>query len=155
MDIKALLCCLTLLMSCTQTKHSKSDKQSSEEPSAVTTSSLSNQDFLKSMQTNCYVCHNPATKSHDDILAPPLAAVKFRYNMQYQNRENFIEGMTNFINEPKKENALMRGAVKRFNLMPLPSIGEEAIRQIVTYIYDNKLEEPEWFGEHFEEEHGK
>ena len=77
MAIKTLLCCLTLLMSCTHTEHSESDKKSYEEASTVTTRSLSNQDILKSMQTNCYVCHNPAVKSHDEILAPPLAAVKF------------------------------------------------------------------------------
>lgn len=153
MSIKTLLCCMVLLISCRHNKSSLSNNQSSEEASIVTTGSLSNQSILTSMQTNCYVCHNPATKSHDELMAPPLAAVKSRYNMQYENMENFIEGMTSFIKEPKMENALMRGAVKRFNVMPLPNIEEEAIRQIVTYIYDNKLEEPEWFGEHFEEEH--
>lgn len=110
---------------------------------------------LKLLQTHCYACHNPTAESHDVILAPPLAGIKWRYQQAYKDRGAFIQHMTEFVAEPKEENALMRGPVRRFGLMPQTAIHRDTIQKIVSYIYDNDLEKPDWFDDHFEEQHGK
>ena len=43
----------------------------------------------------------------------------------------------------------MRGAVNRFGVMPKQLFPEETIKQIADYMFDNTLEKPKWFQEHF------
>ena len=107
------------------------------------------------IKNNCFTCHNPAAISHDDMLAPPLVGMKYKYQQAFPQKENFIYNMTNFIATPSKENAIMRGPVRRFGVMPKSVLKAEEIQAVVTYLYDNKIEEPNWFSEHFEEEHGR
>ncbi|MCB0631548.1 MAG: c-type cytochrome [Saprospiraceae bacterium] len=109
---------------------------------------------LALLKQNCYVCHNPAAPSHDEIVAPPLVAAKWRYSQSYSERAAFIENMTAYVHQPAADKALMRGPVRRFGVMPPTTLSEDTIRSIVTYIYDNELEAPDWFAGHFEEEHG-
>lgn len=108
-------------------------------------------DLLKS---SCFACHNPASASHDSMLAPPLAGIKMRYLRQYDRREDFLVAMSRFVANPSEETALMKGPVRRFGLMPNPQLNEKDIDVIVSYIYDNKLEEPAWFADHYAEMHG-
>ena len=105
-------------------------------------------------KNNCYACHSVTSTSHDEIIAPPMAAIKFRYTKEYSTREEFINAMVNWAKDPKKENALMNGAVKRFNIMPKQVFKEEDLKKIATYIYDTKIEQPEWFAAHFKEMQG-
>ena len=107
------------------------------------------------MRTSCYACHNPNAPSHDALIAPPLAAIKYRYQQRYTNRETFVAGMSAFMKWPSAESALMPGAVSRFGVMPATTLTDEKIRSIAVYIYDNEVEKPAWFDEHFESEHGK
>jgi len=105
------------------------------------------------MKTTCYVCHNPESPSHDKIIAPPMAAVKMRYSMQYPSEEEFVEAIVSWTMDPQENKALMRGAVMKFNTMPKQPFKEEEMRKIATYIYHNKLEEPNWFASHKKEMH--
>lgn len=105
------------------------------------------QKMPEQLKNNCYICHNPTAPSHDAIIAPPLAAVKMRYNRQYQTKAEFVENMTAFLLNPTKEKALMYGAVDRFGIMARSVLDEKTIREIAVYIYENKLEEPPWLKE--------
>lgn len=100
---------------------------------------------LALLKTKCYICHNPSSNSHDELLAPPMAAVKMRYNMQFPEKEQFIDHMNKFMLDPGKENAIMFGAVEKFGVMPKILTDEKVVRDIVTYIHENELEKPEWF----------
>lgn len=126
--------------------NTKSDGATS--PAATVTRSdtvaLQVQEILKS---NCYLCHNPNAPSHDAIIAPPLAAVKLRYNRQYQTQDEFVNNMTAFLINPTKEKAIMFGAVDRFGIMPKTAVDEKTLRELVEYIYSNNLEEPPWLKE--------
>lgn len=102
----------------------------------------------KLLVSNCYVCHDPESKSHDEILAPPLAGIKMRYQRATPDREAFIAKMTRFVSNPSEESALMHGPVRRFGLMPKTILSGEEITKIVTYIYDNEMPKPEWFEGH-------
>ena len=108
---------------------------------------------LKLFQQKCYACHSVATKSHDEIIAPPMIAVKKRYSMQYDNKEDFVNAVVAYASDPKAENALMIGAVNQFKAMPKQAFSEEDLKKIATYIYENKIETPEWFEEHFQQNH--
>lgn len=116
---------------------------------------LSSEEGLKMLELHCYTCHNPKSSSHDDILAPPLVGIKFRYQKAYPERADFIRHVTDFVHNPTKEKALMKGPVRRFGLMPKTALKEEEIKTLSAYIYDNEIEAPSWFAEHFEEEHGR
>ena len=70
------------------------------------------------LKTYCYACHSVSTKSHDDIIAPPLAAIKRRYMGYFDTKEDFIDGISKWVSDPKEKNALMRGAVSQFKVMP-------------------------------------
>ena len=113
-----------------------------------------NLDGYTLMKENCYVCHNPNTKSHDDILAPPFKGVKMHYTRQYENKEDFVEAVVNWVQNPNEDNALMYGAVMKFKVMPKLELDKKDLEKIASYIYDNDVEEPEWMGEHMKEKQG-
>lgn len=105
-------------------------------------------------KNQCLICHGGAP-SHDELIAPPMAAVKWRYSKQYDNKADFVEGMVAWGLNPTAETALMRGAVKEFNVMPKPATKQGDLKTIAAFIYDNELEQPEWFEEHFNQMHGE
>ncbi len=100
----------------------------------------------------CLICHGGAP-SHDELIAPPMVAVQRRYKVQFDNKEDFVNGMVAWGLNPTPETALMRGAIKEFNVMPKPATKEEDLKTIAAFIYDNELEQPEWFDAHFKEMH--
>jgi len=112
-----------------------------------------NAEALALFKQKCYACHSVITKSHDEIIAPPMIAVKKRYSMQYDNKEDFVNAIVAYASNPKAENALMIGAVNQFKAMPKQAFFEEDLKKIATYIYENKIETPEWFEEHFQQNH--
>lgn len=106
---------------------------------------------LKLFKQNCYACHSVITKSHDEIIAPPMIAVKRRYLMQYDTKEAFVKAVVAYASDPKAKNALMIGAVNKFKAMPKQPFKKEDLRKIAAYIYENKIETPVWFEEHFKQ----
>ena len=112
-----------------------------------------NSEGLLLFQQKCYACHSVITKSHDEIIAPPMIAVKKRYSMQYDNKEDFVNAIVAYASDPNAENALMIGAVNKFKAMPKQDFKEEDLRKIATYIYENKIETPVWFEDHFQQNH--
>ncbi|POY38835.1 hypothetical protein C3L50_11955 [Flavobacterium alvei] len=143
-----IVCLVVLFTSCNKQKTSdnfnKDVTQSTE---------ADNAEGLKLFQQKCYACHSVATKSHDEIIAPPMIAVKKRYSMQYDNKEDFVNAVVAYAIDPKAENALMIGAVNQFKAMPKQAFSEDDLKKIATYIYENKIETPEWFEEHFQQNH--
>jgi cytochrome c553 len=115
---------------------------------------VSQNDAYKKMKTLCYACHSP-TAEMDMRMAPPMVAVKMHYTKEYKTQEDFVNAIWEFMQDPKKENSLMKGAINRFGLMPYVPYKEEDIKAIAGYIYNNDLEKPDWFDEHMKQEHGK
>lgn len=108
---------------------------------------------LNLLKQKCYVCHSVTSKSHDEIIAPPMVAVVRRYKMSYKDKDAFVKAVTNYVLNPTSESALMFGAVKQFNVMPKQPFEKKDIIKISEYIFENELESPEWFDSHFETEH--
>jgi cytochrome c553 len=107
------------------------------------------------MQNNCYVCHNPSAPEDGPRIAPPMAAIKAHYINENTSKEAFTKSMVDFLNEPTEEKARLKGAVKRFGLMPYQKYSETTITQIAEYMYDYEIAEPDWFKDHFEKNDGK
>jgi mono/diheme cytochrome c family protein len=102
----------------------------------------------KLIESNCYVCHSP-TATEDNRLAPPMIAIKKHYINENTSKEEFINNVQDWIYNPTEENARMFGAVRRFGVMPKAPFPKETIEQIADYIFDNEIEQPEWFEDHF------
>ncbi len=135
---------------------SSCNKQKLSEDFGVNSSTASeteNTESLALFKQKCYACHSVTTKSHDEIIAPPMIAVKKRYSMQYDNKEDFVNAVVAYASDPKAENALMIGAVNKFKAMPKQAFEEADLKKIATYIYENEIETPEWFEGHFQQNH--
>lgn len=107
----------------------------------------------KLMVNNCYACHNPKT-DEENIIAPPFVAVKMRYKAGGTSREEFIAAMVDWAKQPSAEKSRMPGAVEKFGVMPYQFFPEKTIEEIAAYIFENDIEEPEWFGAHYQKMHG-
>ncbi|SDS40327.1 Cytochrome c-550 domain-containing protein [Polaribacter sp. KT25b] len=154
MKIFVLLVAFVFLFSC---KDSQKPSYATKKVTSITSDEIttSSQDHLgkKLMQTNCYVCHS-VTATEENRIAPPMIAIKKRYLMGNTTKQEFINSLQNFIKNPTEENAKMYGAVKRFGLMPKQAFPKETIKQIADYMFDYDIEKPEWFEDHYNEEHG-
>jgi len=151
-----LLASITILfMSCNQTKKEESVKETASKNDVAVVSNQQKGEAYNLMKTNCYACHNPNTKSHDDIIAPPFKAVKMHYTREYNNKKDFVDAVVNWVQNPEEDKSLMFGAVKRFKVMPKLPLPNKDLEKIAAYIYDNDVEEPEWMGEHMKEMEGK
>ncbi len=108
----------------------------------------------KLMETNCYICHN-ATTSEANRIAPPMIAIKMRYINGNTTKKQFIASMKNWIKNPIEGNVKMYGAVKRFGIMQNLPYPEDVIEQIADYMFDNDIDQPEWFKEHYNQNKGQ
>ena len=108
----------------------------------------------KLLETYCYACHDPKTPE-DKRLAPPMIAVKTRYIFNDTTKEEFINIVQNWVKNPNEKDAKMFGAVKRFGVMPKLPFPEKDVKQIADFVFDNKIDGPEWFQEHFKQNRGR
>ncbi len=108
----------------------------------------------KLMENKCYVCHSP-NASQESLIAPPMVAIKARYLEDAKTKEKFIEHIWNFVEKPSKEKAKLKGAVERFGLMPYQPYSKKEIEAISSFMFDYKIEQPEWFQKHWKTNHGK
>jgi cytochrome c553 len=113
---------------------------------------LTKADSVKAHQfllENCYTCHDPNLPINQR-LAPPMIAVKKHYQMGSSNKTEFVTKFSAFVNKPSEENAVMTEAVKKFGVMPNFGYSKEQVRLLAAYIYENEIESPSWFKEHFQ-----
>jgi len=151
LNILILTIASLFMISCNKTKEDGTNKMVKIAAFELKTEQSEGYTLLKN---NCYACHSVTSKSHDEIIAPPMVAIKRRYQMSTETRGDFIDAIVKWAKDPKEENALMYGAVQQFKVMPKQAFNEEDLLIIASYIYDNDIEQPDWFGAHFKEQHG-
>lgn len=108
----------------------------------------------KFMKVHCYICHDATTQENDRV-APPMIAIKRRYMMEGDTKQKFIDNIRSFVKTPTKDKAIMYGAVKKFGVMSKMTYPDAVIEKIADYMYDNELETPAWFEEHYQKNHKK
>jgi len=123
-------------------------KQTKSEDNLVVAILQTDSKTVELFNQKCMICHNTEGKSDETMLAPPFYQVKNRYLKASFDKTDFIETMSNWVNNPTEDNALMRGAVEQLKVMPKLSYNEEEVKQIVNYIYENDMPKPDWFDAH-------
>lgn len=111
-----------------------------------TTSSQANNDqALKSMgqqkfEAICMACHKYQPES--PMLAPPIFAVKNRYNRTYDDDKAWIDAVVSYVQKPSIEASIMPGAQKKFGLMPALPLPEEDLRAIAEFLRTTDFKHP-------------
>jgi len=146
MKLIALCCSILLFVSCNNTK-----KQNYETVATPIPQKVKQHPGKKLMKVYCYQCHD-ATRPEASRLGPPMEAIKRHYITSETTKAQFIADMQNWIKYPKIEKAKMYDAVARFGLMSKMVYPESVIEKIADYMYDNTLEQPEWFEAHYQKE---
>ncbi len=154
--MKWLLVSIVLLLasaSCKQTT-----KKNNGDYIKIKSEDLNSEDIAlrgkKLMENKCYLCHSPSSEQAS-MIAPPMAAIKARYSKDAQSKEEFVKHVWNFVERPAQEKVKLKGAVKRFGLMPYQPYQQKDIEAIAAFMYDYEIAQPEWFEEHWEKHQGK
>ena len=104
-------------------------------------------------QTLCIACHVSEGKP---TIAPPIFAVKNHVTAEYPEREDFVKRVAEWVKAPNADDVLMPGAVRKFGLMPaMPQLSDEQAVAVAEFLFDSDMELPDWYAEHYEEEHGE
>ncbi len=82
----------------------------------------------------CYTCHKP--EGEKGRLAPPMAYVKDHYWENGITEKEFVAALKNFVDQPDKKKAKMRGAIGNFGLMPQQQFSADTLDQILKFIYN-------------------
>ncbi|MFD2517588.1 hypothetical protein [Salinimicrobium flavum] len=91
------------------------------------------------MTQKCFICHlaKPDPSKKAQMIAPPMVQVQEHYKPTYPDKEEFINAMVSFIQDPSLETTLMPGAVKKFNLMPKLLYEDNELRLIAETLYEH------------------
>ena len=134
-----LMLILPVLMSCNGSQQEKGLKSAENYTSTTPKAEeklVSNSRGYELMQQKCYICHieRPDPSMSGQMIAPPMLQVQEHYKPSFQDKEEFIDAMVSFIQNPSEEKTLMPGAVKKFNLMPKLIYDEQELRLIAETI---------------------
>ena len=87
----------------------------------------------------CMACHNAELTP---ALGPPLYGVQNKYKQKYNNQQDFVNAISNWVKSPSLDNALMQRPVKMLGLMPAMSLPDEMLKSIGTYLYEEEFPAP-------------
>ena len=103
----------------------------------------------KLIEQKCYLCHSPTAPQKEGRIGPPMIAVKAHYQQDFSSKEEFVAAITDFVLQPEQDKVKLKGAARRFGLMPKAVYDSLEIVKIASYLYDYQIEEPDWFEEHW------
>jgi len=107
-------------------------------------------------KTYCSACHGfQDGMDMSKRLAPPVIAVKMHYIRFFPDKESFVNAVANWVEKQDAGKSLMRGAIRKFNIMPPVAVAREDAQKIAAYIYEGELDTPAAFEEHYQQRHGK
>lgn len=128
--------------------------------SLTSTAATANTDEIKKgkqlFQTHCASCHGIAggmdmSKRTD----PPIAGVRRHYIGTYPDKFSFVNTIADWVENPDKNKTQMRGAIRRFGLMPKITVNRNDVEKIAAYIFEGEIDSPAGFKEHVKQMHGK
>ena len=106
-------------------------------------------------KTHCSSCHgSTGGMDMNKRVAPPIAAVRMHYIGSYPDKNSFVLAVSQWVEKQDASQSLMRGAIRRFNIMPPVKIAKEDAEKIAAYIFDGDIDKPEGFDQHYNERHG-
>lgn len=130
---------LLFVIACNTTPSTKPEikNKSIQTDKTVLTNPVSSKGY-QLMKQKCFICHmeKPDSSKKSLMLAPPISRVLEHYKPSYPEKDQFIKAITTWVNNPKEENTLMPGAVRKFKLMPKLSYSSEDLSLIASTLYD-------------------
>lgn len=129
-------------------KHSKTDKNSEILfTQALYENKLLGYDLVSAFERKCQSCHAGYIKN---TLAPPILAVQQVYlRLSQHDIEKASKRMIYFLKNPKHEYALMKPAIKLYNLMPDLNLSDKEASDFTKVILETKFSLPKWFNKHY------
>ena len=113
-------------------------------------------DGEKLYKTYCSACHgSQGGMDMNKRVAPPIIAVRMHYLSAYPDKAAFVTAVSSWIERQDASKTLMRGAIRKFKIMPPVSVPRQDAQKIAAYIYEGNVDKPAGFDQHFEEMHGK
>jgi Spy/CpxP family protein refolding chaperone len=88
-------------------------------------------------------------------IAPPIAAVRLHYIDKHPDQAAFVQAVSGWMEKQDVNKSLMKGAIKKFNIMPPMTLPKKDVEKIAAYMYSGNIEKPAGFEEHVKEQHGK
>ncbi len=121
------------IASCTSEKKEKKTTKIKK----TVTASISSKGY-KLMEQKCFICHTakPDPSKRGSMIAPPMAKVQEHYKPQYATKEAFTKAIVSWVKNPSKENTLMPGAIRKFNLMTKMPYDEADVKIIAETLFD-------------------
>ena len=120
---------------------SDSSTQATIQPE-IQTSSISAEELINS---RCMICHK-LTPTHDELLAPPMRGIQMNYRNKFSTKEEFVDAIVLWVNNPDSTNSHMSMAIDNFGVMPDLNYSDEEVRVIANYMYDADFPKPSWAG---------
>jgi len=87
----------------------------------------------------CMSCHNAEL---NPALAPPFYGVQNKYKQTYDDKQVFIQAISDWAKKPTVENSLMKRPLKMLGLMPAMPLPDDMLSQIGAYLYEEEFEPP-------------
>jgi mono/diheme cytochrome c family protein len=109
-------------------------------------------DGQKLFEKYCIACHQIEGPPQ---VAPPVFGVINHVKERYPEREAFIQRIVEWVGNPNSNDSLMPGAIRRFGVMPKMDFPRKDVRKIAAFLYDQPLDLPQWYIEHYQQQHGK
>ncbi|MBT8259028.1 MAG: hypothetical protein KJO49_11185 [Bacteroidia bacterium] len=88
----------------------------------------------KLMETYCLSCHKPQG-DHEGRLAPPMVMVKQHYLSEGMPKDEFVNNIVSWVEDPNWDHLKMSGAARRFGIMPKHGFPKDSIKLIADYLY--------------------
>ena len=108
---------------------------------ALSSVSLTAQGAEELFDAKCAMCHSKAKPTDmSKVVAPALMGVMRHIKMEYPDKEQAVNFMTDYILDPKQEKAIcMPEKIQRFGLMPSQkgNVTPEELKKITTWMFDN------------------
>ncbi|MGM0624000.1 MAG: c-type cytochrome [Campylobacterota bacterium] len=82
---------------------------------------------------NCITCH----QIEKAISAPSVKEVTQVYREKYPQKQQFIDKMHSWVQDPKAQTALMHEAIAKYELMPKIAYDTYTLKEIAAFMYDN------------------
>jgi len=127
---------LTAFISCNTKKEKKVTENTQTTETVVKTPKVSEKGYAL-MKQNCFVCHmeKPDPSKRGQMIAPPMLRVQEHYKPSYPNKEEFVQAIKTWVNNPTEDKVMMPGAVRKFNLMPKLAVADADLQLIAETLY--------------------
>ena len=81
---------------------------------------------------SCAVCHGSTggMGEGETRIAPPISAVRMHYIETYSDEDSFVNAVAGWIEKQDESKSLMRGAIRKFKIMPPIAVSKEDAKKL-------------------------